>query len=139
LVDPDLPADLGGSLWVVNVDGSGLHQLDTDSVRPWWDARWSPDGSRILFASERLQSTGPIWTIEPDGSGLTKVFEDPQGGFAIHPIWSPDGSKIMFSLHPINDAFEHRDNAIYAINADGTGLTLVMGGPGFKYVADWWE
>jgi Tol biopolymer transport system component len=135
----DHPADLGGSLGVVNVDGSGAHQLDMGSVRPWWDARWSPDGSKILFSSERLQPAGPLWTIKPDGSGLTKVFEDTAGEFAIRPIWSPDGNKIMFTLHPLDDAFEHVDNEIYAINADGTGKTVVVGGPRFKYVADWWE
>jgi Tol biopolymer transport system component len=133
------PSDLGGSLWVVNVDGSDAHQLDTGDVRPWWEPRWSPDGSRILFTTERLQPTGPLWTIKPDGTGLRKVFEDPAGGFVIHPAWSPDGQQIMFSLHPINDAFVHVSNAIYAINADGGGLTLVVGGPGFKYVSDWWD
>lgn len=136
--EPDFPIDLGGSLWVVNVDGSDAHELGTGEVAPWWRARWSPDGSVILFATERLQSTGALWTIRPDGSGLAKVFEDPDGGFAIYPLWSPDGSQIMFSLHPTNDGFEHVDNAIYAINADGTGLTLVVGGPGFKSVWDWW-
>jgi hypothetical protein len=137
-VEPDFPVDLGGSLWVVNVDGSDAHELDTGDVAPWWQARWSPDGSRILFGVERLQSTGALWTIKPDGSDLTKVFEDPDGGFAIYPIWSPDGSQIMFALHPINDAFDHVANAIYAINANGSGLTLVVGGSGFKTVWDWW-
>jgi hypothetical protein len=137
--EPDFPIDLGGSLWVVNADGSDIHELDTGDVRPWWQADWSPDGSKILFTTERLQDTGPLWTINPDGSALRKVFEDPAGRFAIYPVWSPDGSQIMFSLHPTNDAFEHADNEIYAINADGTGLTLVVGGPGFKYVTDWWE
>jgi Tol biopolymer transport system component len=137
--EPDFPIDLGGSLWVVNVDGSDAHQLDTGDARPWWQADWSPDGSKILFSTERLQETGPLWTINPDGSGLTKVFEDPDGGFAIYPVWSPDGSQIMFSLHPDNDAFQHASNEVFAINADGTGLTLVIGGAGYKAVADWWE
>jgi Tol biopolymer transport system component len=137
--EPDFPIDLGGSLWVANVDGSDAYELDTGDVRPWSQADWSPDGSRILFSTERLQRSGALWTINPDGSGLRKLFEDPSGRFAIYPVWSPDGEKIMFSLHPTNDAFEHRDNEIYAINADGSGLTLVIGGPGYKYVADWWE
>jgi hypothetical protein len=137
--EPHFPIDLGGSLWVVDVDGSGAHELDTGDVRPWWQADWSPDGSKILFSTERLQGTGALWTISPDGSRLTKAFEDPAGGFAIYPVWSPDGSQIMFSLHPSNDAFQHADNAVYAINADGTGQTLVVGGGGYKYVTDWWD
>ena len=137
--EPDFPIDTGGSLWVVSVDGSGLHKLDTGAIRPWWQARWAPDGSKILFSTERLEATGALWTIKPDGSSLTKVFEDPNGGFAVGPVWSADGSQIMFSLDPSNDAFTHPDNKIYAINADGSGLTLVVGGPGFKGVSDWWR
>ena len=137
--EPDFPIDIGGSLWVVNVDGTDAHELDTGDVRPWWTARWSPDGSTIVFTEERLQPTGAIWTVSPDGSNLTKVFEDPEGRFARAPVWSPDGSKIMFYLHPISDNFQHDANEIYAINANGSGLTLVIGGPTYKFVTEWWE
>ena len=137
--EPDFPIDIGGSLWVVNVDGTDPHELDTGDVRPWWTARWAPDGSTIVFTEERLQPTGAIWTINPDGSNLTKVFEDPQGRFARAPVWSPDGSRIMFYLHPISDNFQHDANAIYVINADGSGQSLLIGGRGFKFVTEWWD
>jgi hypothetical protein len=45
----------------------------------------------------------------------------------------------MFQIDPINDAFQHPDDAVYVINADGTGLTLVIGGPGRKGVTEWWD
>ena len=137
--EPDFPIDIDGSLWVVNVDGTDAHELDTGDVRPWWTARWSPDGSTIVFTEERLQPTGAIWTINPDGTNLTKVFEDPEGRFARAPVWSPDGSRIMFYLHPISDNFQHDTNEIYVINADGSGFTLVIGGPTYKFVTEWWE
>jgi Tol biopolymer transport system component len=131
--------DIGGSLWVVNVDGAEAHELDTGNAKPSWHARWSPDGSRILFGIERLQPTGGLWTIKPDGSGLTKLFEDPAGGFPILPTWSPDGQHIMFALDPTNDAFAHPANGLYVINADGSGLTLVIGGSDFKGMPEWWR
>jgi WD40-like Beta Propeller Repeat len=134
----DFPVDIGGSLWVVNVDGSHPHKLNMGDVAPWWQARWSPDGSVIVFSTERLQPSGALWTIKPDGTGLHKLYEDPAGAFAIAPVWSPDGTQVMFSLNPGNDAFEHVDNAIYVINADGTNPRLVMDGPGFKNVQEWW-
>ncbi len=138
--EPDFPIDIGGSLWVVNADGTGAHRIDTGDVRPWWQARWSPDGSRILFVEERLQPTGALWTVRPDGSDLTKVYEDPDGQFVRGAVWSPDGSQIMFSLDPISDTFQHPEtNAVYAINADGTGLTLVADDLGFKGVSEWWQ
>jgi Tol biopolymer transport system component len=135
--EPDFPTDTGGALWVVNIDGSGAHELDTPPPN-WW-ARWSPDGQAILFPSERNQPTGTIWSIRPDGSGLTTVFEDPNGGFPIDPIWSPDGSQIMFMLDPISDRFTHPDNVVCVIRADGSDLTTVIDTPDFKSSPEWWS
>ena len=134
--EPDFPIDIGGSLWIVNVDGSDARQLDTPPPN-WW-ARWSPDGTKILFYSERLQPTGAIWTIRPDGSGLTKVFED-LGAFPIDPIWSPDGSQIMFMLDPITDRFTHPNNDLYVMRSDGTGLTKLIATRDFKSSPEWWS
>ena len=134
--EPDFPIDIGGSIWVVNVDGSDAWQLDTPPPN-WW-ARWSPDGTTILFVSERNQPTGAIWTIRPDGSGLTKVFEDPDGGFPIDPIWSPDGTQIMFMLDPVSDRFTHPNNGLYVMRSDGTRLTKLIDTPDFKSSPEWW-
>ena len=90
------------------------------------------DGTKILFGAERLQPTGGLWTIGPDGSGLTKTFVDAEGRYPVQPTWSPDGNLIMFALDPVADKFTHPDNALYVINADGTALRLVIGSPDFK-------
>ena len=137
--EPDFPIDTGGSLWVVNVNGTDAHQLDTGSVRPWWWARWSPDGSTIVFGAERLAPTGGLWTIEPDGSSLTLLLRGSADQFPVGPVWSPDGSAVMFAMNPINDTFDHPDNELDVINADGSGLTKVFVGPGYKRVSDWWK
>jgi len=137
--EPDFPIDIGGSLWVVDVDGSHARRIRTPGTTPGWWARWSPDGTKLLFATERLQPTGALWTVGPDGSDLTKVFEDEEGRFPIYPTWSPDGHQIMFGLHPTNDSFTHLSNGLYVIDADGTGLTLVIGGSDFKSQPEWWR
>jgi Tol biopolymer transport system component len=137
--EPHFPIDIGGSLYVVNVDGSGLHRLETPGTAPGWWARWSPDGTKIVFPTERLQPEGALWTIRPDGTGLTKVFEDSDGRFATVPTWSPDGSQILFALNPTSDSFVHEPNALYMIDADGTNLTLVVGGSDFYGSPEWWE
>jgi len=137
--EPEFPVDTGGSLWVVNVDGSNAHQLDTGGVRPWWWARWSPDGSTIVFGAERLQPTGGLWIIKPDGSSLTVLVPGSANHFPVGPIWSPDGGEVMFAMNPINDAFKHPDNEIDIVSADGTGLTTVLDGPGYKRPSDWWK
>lgn len=126
-----------GSLWIVNFDGSGLRQLTPDAtqVQCCFNYRWSPDGSKILFAGPQ----GILWTIAPDGSNLTQVFKDADRRYAITPTWSPDGSMIMFALDPSTESnpFAHPANGLYVIRADGTGLTLVLGGNDFKREPVW--
>jgi len=137
--EPHFPIDIGGSLWVVNVDGTDLHRLRTPGASPWWWARWSPDGTKILFGTERLQPIGALWTVRPDGSGLTKVFEDEEGRFPTGPTWSPDGDQILFALQPTNDPFVHNPNGFYVIDADGSGLAPVIVTPDFKGSPEWWR
>jgi hypothetical protein len=43
----------------------------------------------------------------------------------------------MFSIDPSSPEFSHPDNGLYVMSVDGTGLTLVIGGPDFKREADW--
>jgi Tol biopolymer transport system component len=128
-----------GSLWVVNVDGGKAHQITPPSVKASISARWSPDGRQILFATARNQETGALWTVRPDGSRLTKLFEDDQGRFAITPTWSPDGEHVMFALNPTSDEFSHPPNGLYVVDSDGRNLALVLAGDDFKRLPDWVE
>jgi Tol biopolymer transport system component len=134
--DPD--PQVGGSLWVVGVDGSGLHKIAGKSRRPADWARWSRNGDRILFANERTAPSGAIWTVRPDGTHLTKVFSDPHGGFPIQPVWSPDGTQIAFALDSTNDQFTHPPNKLCVMDADGNHLHVLIGDNGFKTQPEWW-
>ena len=80
-------------LLLVRADGGELRHLTNDPARdrtPYW----SPDGRRILFASNR-SGKYEAWTIRPDGSGLTQITrlsDQP----VLYPFWSPDGQQIGF-------------------------------------------
>jgi Tol biopolymer transport system component len=136
-VDPD--PQVGGSLWVVRTNGSGLHQIADASARPDAWARWSKTGDRILFANERLAPVGAIWTVRSDGSRLHRVFADKQGRFPINPVWSPDGNHILFALDPTNDRFTHPNNSLWQMDADGTHPQLVIDSADFKSQMEWWR
>ena len=75
------------SLGMVRADGSGYAQL-TDASFQHRGLRWSPDGQRILFASQR--GAVYIWTMRADGSGLQQVSAGETSG----GVLSPDGRRI---------------------------------------------
>jgi Tol biopolymer transport system component len=140
LRDPDAVSPGPDGLFIVNVDGSGERQLvspDEVVVPCCWGYRWSPDGTRIVFANE----DGVLWLINPDGTALTQLFVDDKVAHvrrsAITPTWSPDGTQIMFGLSPTPSPFDASPNGLYVIDADGTGLTLVIGGNDFKREPSW--
>jgi len=57
--------------------------------------RWSPDGRRIVFLSDRDGSEN-VWTIDPDGSKPAQVSKGDKALYA-SPEWTPDGNYIVVS------------------------------------------
>ncbi len=128
-----------GSLYVVNVDGTGLHRITPPGIDVGTTARWSPDGKEIVFAGPATEPESPIRVVQPDGTGLRKVFEDPKGGTAAAPTWSPDGHEIMFALikaSALNKAGLQPDK-LCVIDEDGKGFAVVLDTPDFKSEPDW--
>jgi TolB protein len=106
------------ALFTIGLDGSNLFQ-----VTPWSvdgnDPDWSPDGSLIVFnASAEPSPTQNIWTIHPDGTGLTQLTKyDEANQATFHPTWSPDGTHILFSHSPSTDGW----GDFFVMNRDGSG------------------
>jgi len=87
-------------IYVANANGTGLQQL-TDDPSQKRAARWSPDGERIAFYSNRTGAS-EIWTIRRDGSDAQQLTRSPG---AHYPVWSPDGTSMAYSTHSPNGAF----------------------------------
>jgi Tol biopolymer transport system component len=76
----------------------------TDSPAFDGDADWSPDGSRIVFITERGRRS-EVYTMNADGSDQRNL-SSISGLAGIGAKWSPDGSQIVFfGLLPLH---EHR-------------------------------
>ena len=87
---------------IVNVDDTGRRELPAPAGEAEaGDPDWSPDGSLIVFSTmpnregEGTAGSPGIFTIHPDGTGLTDVCGPCLGG-GIAPSWTPDGQHIMF-------------------------------------------
>lgn len=92
-------------IFTMNRDGSNPVNLTS---LPAFDGypSWSPDGSMIVFASNRAGETGGnfhIYIMNADGSGAEKILENDALVEDARPIWSPDGSKILFNRQYVAD------------------------------------
>jgi Tol biopolymer transport system component len=59
------------------------------------DMQFSPDGTRIVFASNR-SGHGELWVSNRDGSRVTQLTHFEGGGRVGSPSWSADGKRIAF-------------------------------------------
>jgi Tol biopolymer transport system component len=78
-------------LHVARADGSDLRKL-TDDPDIDRDPRWSPDGRRIVFQSDR-GGANSVWVVNADGSGLRMLARS--AGELQRPIWSPEGTRVI--------------------------------------------
>lgn len=83
-------------LFVMRADGTNLRQLMNDDAKDR-GPRWSPDGKRIAFFSNRAGRRWEIWTISPDGSNLQQMTRG-ETVDSIWPVWSPDGRSLAYSI-----------------------------------------
>ena len=128
------------SLYVINVDGSGLSRITPEGVSSSKPA-WSPDGSTILFDGYSAEYPSQnLWTVQPDGTGLTAL-DLPSGtasnpeGYA-DPAWSPDGSTIIVG-HGQHQGSPSATVSFAMLDSDGTGLRWVQDGSSDEHRPEW--
>ncbi len=81
------------NLWIIGSDGSDHRPLTTGNYSDT-SPRWSPDGTRLLFLSDREGSTQLYlrWMDTGQTARLTNLTETPS-----NIVWSPDGRHVAFT------------------------------------------
>ncbi len=112
------------ALYVVNADGTGLHQITPPGVGAR-SAQWSPNGRLIAFTN--CCGAPQVWVVHPDGTGLREVTVPTRGSTSWTPVWSPDGTKLLFQRIDRDGSV-----ALLTVNVDGTGLSKVTDLPDLR-------
>lgn len=122
------------NLWVMNADGSGsrpLTALTSTYNMSTETPSWSPDGSKIVFASSRATDGSDngsaiqnIWIVNADGTGA-RALTSLSTSSSYQPRWASAGSKILFcSSRALDGSDMPNANStlnIWVMNSDGSG------------------
>ena len=90
-------ARLGSGIFVVNLDGSGLHRL-TGAARDQFPV-WSPDGKHIAFL-RLYKNAWRLYLMSPSGRAQRRLALVPPAG---RPSWTADSKSIFI---PVQGALE---------------------------------
>ncbi len=81
-------------IWIVSKNGNDVVQLTVDEAEDI-SPSWSPDGKKVVFASNR-SGNYDIWllNLEDKEREIVQLTNNPaEDG---HPVWTPDGKYIYF-------------------------------------------
>jgi Tol biopolymer transport system component len=101
------------------------------STRIDLDPMFSPDGQRIVFASDRSGKGSELWVANRDGTEPVRLTEG-VGRMLGAPSWSPDSRRIAYDMQEVDGRFD-----VYLIDAAGGQPRRLTAYPSDENLASW--
>jgi Tol biopolymer transport system component len=128
----------GYQIGVIGADGNGLEMLtpltDATDIEP----EWSPDGTTLLFQSNRdgdpHYADYDVYSMSSAGGAVTRVLPVVQAEINLSPAWAPDGTRFVFTHHSGTGRVTVRTAA-----ADGSDIQVICHGGNFFYTMPEWQ
>ena len=118
------------NVWIMDIDGNNPEQLtfqEFDFVRGW-----SPDGSTLLFMSQRAGQGWQLYGMNADGSNQRLLLDEVPSQERQYADFSPDGTEFLY--HSTEGS---GDSALFIANADGSNPRKWLDRPGMQTGPAW--
>ncbi|MEE8147712.1 MAG: hypothetical protein V3T24_08925, partial [Longimicrobiales bacterium] len=112
--------DLLGDLYTIPIGGGDATRI-TSGQGFDGQPRYSPDGSHIVFVSDRDGSDN-LWVADADGANPRQI-TDTEWHKYVSPEWTPDGDYIVATRRPTPKEGGRSDLYLYHLSG-GSGLQL---------------
>lgn len=106
-------AIIGCLFFLPSIQGNSQKLICDKSLPKSRDASFSPDGKKIIFASNR-NGDSDIFIMDADGNNVKLLIRTPEADH--YPFFSHDGTKITF------DSYGDGTAIIYMLDADGENM-----------------
>jgi Tol biopolymer transport system component len=98
----------GREIWVATLSGTALVSATQLTDLPATQTSfpqaaspsWSPDGTKIVYTVDDVNSQQDVWIMDADGSNQMRITNTTASGFDENgPVWSPDGTQLLYYVN----------------------------------------
>ncbi|MBI5879480.1 MAG: PD40 domain-containing protein [Chloroflexi bacterium] len=114
-------------IYTAGIGGAAPRALTSGISDDQWPV-WSPDGTKIAFASNR-DGNWEVYVMNGDGSEQTRLTRTRTNNWS--PAWAPDGKRIVFA------SLRDRNWEIYGMGTDGSSPTRLTDEPSEDHAPVW--